>query len=315
MGKGEKLAKNTFIILIGKVCTQFISFFLLPLYTSILSSSDYGIVDLIITYIVLLMPIVTLNIENATFRYLIDVRDDEKGKKKIITNSLNCIIAQYGICLIGYLIICQFINLPYKYVLVFNVLATMLSNFLLQVAKGLGKMVDFSIGSVIAGISTVILNVFFLLVLKIGLVGILLSSAIANILCFIYLFIRCKIRKYIDNNEQDLLMKKELLRYAIPLVPNGIIWWIIDASDRTIITMFLGSASNGIYAIANKFSHVLMQVFNVFNISWTESAAVNINESDRDIFFSKTFRKCDETILMCLYINHMCYTIYISHIN
>lgn len=291
MDKGKKLAKNTLVILVGKICTQFISFFLLPLYTSILSSSDYGTVDLIITYIALLVPIITLNLENATFRYLIDVRKDENGKKEIITNSFQCVLVQYGICLAIYLMICQFVDIPYKYILVINVLATMLSSYLLQVAKGLGKMIDFSIGSAIAGVCTVILNVFFLLVLKVGVYEILLSSAIANILCFIYLLIKCKIATYLDNSKKDLQVKKELLKYSIPLIPNGIIWWIIDVSDRTIITMFLGSASNGIYAIANKFSSVLMQLFNVFNISWTESAAVNINEEDRDDFFSKTFNQ------------------------
>lgn len=289
MDKGKKLAKNTLVILVGKICTQFISFFLLPLYTSILSSSDYGTVDLIITYIGLIVPIITLNLENATFRYLIDVREDKNGKKQIITNSFQCVLVQYGICLAIYLMICQFIDIPYKYILVINVLATMLSSFLLQVAKGLGKMIDFSIGSAIAGVCTVILNIFFLLILKVGVYGILLSSAIANILCFIYLLIKCKIPTYLDNSKKDLQVKKELLKYSIPLIPNGVIWWIIDVSDRTIITMFLGSASNGIYAIANKFSSVLMQLFNVFNISWTESAAVNINEEDRNDFFSKTF--------------------------
>ena len=72
MTKGKELAKNTMIIVVGKVCTQFISFFLLPLYTSYLNTADYGNVDLINTYINLLIPIVTLQLENAVFRFLID---------------------------------------------------------------------------------------------------------------------------------------------------------------------------------------------------------------------------------------------------
>ena len=45
MNKKKSLMKNTIIIFIGKLCTQLISFFLLPLYTSYLTTSDYGIVD------------------------------------------------------------------------------------------------------------------------------------------------------------------------------------------------------------------------------------------------------------------------------
>ena len=63
MSKKKDLVKNTFIILLGKVCTQFLSFFLMPLYTNVLSSSEYGTVDLIITYVALFVPVITLQIE------------------------------------------------------------------------------------------------------------------------------------------------------------------------------------------------------------------------------------------------------------
>ena len=49
MSREKQLAKNTLIITVGKVCTQLISFFLLPLYTGILSTEEYGIVDLLNT--------------------------------------------------------------------------------------------------------------------------------------------------------------------------------------------------------------------------------------------------------------------------
>ena len=42
MNKKKQLAKNTIIIFLGRVCTQLISYFLLPLYTSILGAKQYG---------------------------------------------------------------------------------------------------------------------------------------------------------------------------------------------------------------------------------------------------------------------------------
>ena len=53
MNKKKQLAKNTIIIFFGRVCTQLISFFLLPLYTSYLATKEYGTVDLIQTYVTL----------------------------------------------------------------------------------------------------------------------------------------------------------------------------------------------------------------------------------------------------------------------
>ena len=114
MTKGKELAKNTIIIVIGKICTQFISFFLIPLYTSYLQTTDYGTVDLINTYISLLIPIVTLQLEQATFRFLIDVRNDEEKKGIIITSIIKKLFVHFAVYLGLYLILGNFIKLDYK---------------------------------------------------------------------------------------------------------------------------------------------------------------------------------------------------------
>ena len=57
MNREKTLLKNTAIITIGKICTQAITFFLLPLYTSILSTEEYGTVDLLNTYISIIIII------------------------------------------------------------------------------------------------------------------------------------------------------------------------------------------------------------------------------------------------------------------
>ena len=74
MDREKKLAKNTVILTIGKLCTQLITFFLLPLYTAVLSTEEYGTVDLLNTLVSLLLPIVTFQIEQAVFRFLIEIR-------------------------------------------------------------------------------------------------------------------------------------------------------------------------------------------------------------------------------------------------
>ena len=110
MGKQRQLAKNTMIITMGKISTQFISFFLLPVYTSLLSTSDYGVVDLLNTYISLLVPIITLQVEQALFRFLIDVRNNDKEKTKYISSVLLFAIIQSFIYLFVVLSISRFIN-------------------------------------------------------------------------------------------------------------------------------------------------------------------------------------------------------------
>ena len=87
--------KNTIIIFASKFCTQFLSFFLLPLFTSLLSTKQYGYFDLFSTYSWLLAIFLTLQLENGMFRYMIDKRNNTEGLKEIITSGLLMIWIQF----------------------------------------------------------------------------------------------------------------------------------------------------------------------------------------------------------------------------
>lgn len=303
MGKSKELIKNTFIILLGKFCTQFLSFFLLPLYTNILSADEYGIYDLIVTYVALFVPVISLQIEMAIFRELIDVRKNDNDINKIISSGIFSIIFQFVFCLIIYYFISIFVVIPYKNYIILNILSVMVSNAFMQISRGLGKNVDYSIASVIAGISTILFNILFLIVFNLKVEGMIFSSILSNLFAAIYIFIRCKLSKKIKYSYLNKQVIKKLLKYSLPLVPNGLIWWIINVSDRTIISIFLGTSANGIYAVANKFSSILMQVFNVFNLSWAESSSLHINDDDKNEFFSDIFNKTLKySLIVCLLI-------------
>ena len=164
-----------------------------------------------------------------------------------------------------------------------------MSNFALQVARGKGKNIDYSVASTIIGVSTIILNLIFLLYFKMGVMGMLLAQTISNLIGYLYIWIKEKLYLNLSIKKIEKKNVAELLKYSLPLVPNGLIWWIINASDRTIISIVLDVAANGIYAVSNKFSTIIVQLYNVFNLSWTESASVHIQDKDRDVFFSETF--------------------------
>ncbi len=119
-----------------------------------------------------------------------------------------------------------------------------------------------------------------------GMNGMIFALALSNLMAFIYLFIKLKLHKYINFKIMDKKTSKELIKYSLPLIPNGISWWIINVSDRTIVSIFLGTAANGIYAISNKFPSILSNLGTVYSLSWTESASLYINDKDRDSFFS-----------------------------
>lgn len=286
MNKKKQFAKTTIIIFFGKVCTQLISFFLLPLYTAYLATAEYGLVDLIQTYVTLLVPIITLELEMSIFRYLIDSRGKEKDTKKLMSNDFYVLCISLLLFSALYIVVTSFVHIPLRFIILVDIIVCVLSGNFLQVARGFGKILDFSISCILTGITTVVSNIFLIVHLGMQAEGMIISMALANFICAAYLFFRLKLYKMIDFKLVDKKLLKEMYKYSIPLVPNGISWWIVNVSDRSIISFVLGASFNGLYAISNKFPTIISSLTGIFNLSWAESASLHINSPDRDEFFS-----------------------------
>ena len=286
MNKKKQLAKNTIIIFFGRVCTQLISFFLLPLYTSYLATKEYGTVDLIQTYVTLLVPIITLELEMSIFRFLIDSRKSEKETNKLISNNFFILGISLSIFSILYIIVSSFVTIPYRWLILVDIIVCVLSGNFLQVARGFGKTLDYAISCILTGLTTVISNIILICFVHMQAEGMIISMTFANFMCSLYLFIRLKLYSKINFKIVDFKQIKEMYKYSLPLIPNGISWWIVNVSDRSIISFVLGASANGLYAISNKFPTIISSLTGVFNLSWSESAALHINSSDRDEFFS-----------------------------
>ena len=121
MNQKKELMKNTLIISIGKFSTQLVSFLLLPLYTSLLTTTEYGRYDLLNTISIFLIPCITLLMEEGMFRFLIDAKDDkEKGEVFSITTTTTTI--SFLVWSILILIVGSIIKYPYTIYLIFYLL-------------------------------------------------------------------------------------------------------------------------------------------------------------------------------------------------
>ena len=275
MSEKKRLFKNTMLITIGNLGTKIISFLLLPLYTTLLSTSEYGTYDFIITINVLLIPIITLSMHEALFRFIIDAKENNKEFKKIVTNSLTTVLVgnififliflviailnKEHLSLIGYLYIITAANSLFMY---FN-------NFL----RGLGKIKEYTIISCAKNAIQIILNVITIVVFKLGINGLFVSLIVADMVGFIVIVVYSKFWRYVD---LKLINRKTLfpmLKYALPLIPNALCAQIINLSDRFVIIGFMGTAYNGIYSISYKFPSIIETIYHYFYIAWSESAS------------------------------------------
>lgn len=289
--KGDDLMRNTLILGIGKVSIQAATFLLIPLFTYFLSPEQYGFVDLTITYIALLAPALTLQLEMASFRFLIDARSDDAEKIKVISNVLyltGILTVAYGII---FLVIGMLAGLNYLLPILMVGVSTIFSNMLLQMARGLGRNVVFARACIVAAITLVIGAIYFVAFSRLGILGMFITLGVSNLAAITYTSLALGLHRYYRKTVISRDIQKGLIGYSAPLVPNGASWWVISLSDRAVISFLIGIGANGIYAVSSKYGAIFTGFWSIFEMSWTESASLHINGKDRDTFFSAVFNR------------------------
>ena len=289
MSHQSQLVKNTAIIAIGKLSTQILSYLLLPLYTSKMATGEYGVYDFVCTMSLFLCPVITLLIEEAMFRFLIDAETEEE-KKKIIGQTT--IYTFLGILI--FIPVCYIIltfatnysaNLTWAFItFVISNLAIGLSNAL---ARGLGKIKTYSVSNFILGIVTLVLTILVLVWMP-SAEGLLYANMIANLFTAGIILYKLKLKNYFGKLNKKLL--KQMLKYSIPLVPNSISWTIINMSDRIILTNFISPEANGIYAMANRFPNIINVLYGYFYTAWKESAAKIIKDENKAKYYNTIYQ-------------------------
>ena len=288
MSKGKDLVKNSLIILLGKASTRFITFLLLPLYTALLSHHEYGLADLITTYVTLLVPLVSIELENGAFRFLLEAGGNKEKEGDILYNLFRMYLNITVVYTIGFFVINYFFHIPYAEYVYSRVLCGYLCSLLLQIARGYRDNMGYSIASFLSGVLTVITNIILIRYMGWGAKGILLGNTIGVAAGGIYLAFRLNIFSRIKG-QKDEELQKQLIKYCVPLIPNTVCWWIINAADKSIVSFFMSIAKNGIYSVSVKFPSAVASVFYMFNLSWQESASLHLHDDDADEFFTAVF--------------------------
>lgn len=302
MSREKQLVKNTLILSLGTLGSKVFSFLLLPLYTAVLTTEDYGNVDVLQSVIQLVIPLITLQLSGAIFRFLIDEKKVD-GISKVVTSSYIVVMIDLIIAELSIEIVYWFVKIPHFRIFQIALAAGVIYNITQSTVRGLGDNALYSFCGFISVLSSLVVNIILILGFNYGGESILIAYAVSGFLCAFIMFFTKKIFRYIDIKEFDKKKIKEELKYCLPLIPNEISWWIANSSDRFIILAALGSSYNGIYAAANKVPALYTTVYNVFNVAWIESVSRSFDDTDRDEYINrmtKTFNRM--FICVCIFV-------------
>lgn len=282
MGRRNKyktLLNNTFLISVGTLGSKLLAFLMVRLYTSVLMPADYGTADLIIQTANLLVPFVSLGITESVFRFALagpmeGRRVFSVGVFTISAGTLLFLAALPALSL-----------LPgmgdHAWLIIVYTVSSCCHSLCAQFVRAQGKTALFAGQGVLNTALVIGLNLLFLVVLQWGITGYVIAIALADGLCSIYLILKERLWKQLTLHPGKRTFKR-MLRYSIPLIPATVFWWITSVSDRYMITAFLGSDTNGMYAVACKIPTLLTLVSGIFMQAWVFSAISEGNKSRRE---------------------------------
>lgn len=284
------LFKNLGILTISNFASKILVFLLVPLYTSVLSTTEYGTYDLVITTISMLFPILTVNVVDAVMRFCID---KEISKEDVALIGIKYITI--SICAVGLILsFMHWLNvfpnlLGLKRYIFLYYLSYVLNQFFIQFAKGLEKVKYMGIAGVLSTIVMLGANVFFLLVLKLGLPGFFIANILAQIVPTLYYFVKLRFWKYIRALQINKDLEKQMFYYCAPLLFTTLGWWVNSAADRYTVTFICGVAANGILSVSYKIPSIINTLQSIFTQAWQISAIKEYGEKDVSEFYGKTF--------------------------
>ena len=209
MSRYKKLGMNIALLSLGNMASKILSFLLIPLYTAVLTTTEYGTADLMTTTANLIMPFFTLLIGEAIVRFALDAHCD---KSAVFTSAIPILVG--GLCLFFFFspLVCLIDELVsyYWYFVVFYVsvvLVAVLGGFI----RGIEKIVIYSLGGIIHTALFLVLNITLLVVFKVGLQGYLLAMILSNVGTIVFYIAKGKLYAYFEPSKFDILLLKKML--------------------------------------------------------------------------------------------------------
>lgn len=292
MDKYKKLASNTIIFAIGTFSSKVLSFLLMPFVTRMMATGDYGSADLVQQTVNVLIPIVTLQVNSAALRFALDKAKQKAdvltvGVRTTLLGFIAFLLFAYPISLIR---INDFRLGDYIVLIYIFVLISGFRQLCQQFVRGSGHVKLFAIDGIIATATTLLFTILFLGVFKWGVTGYIVAIIASDFCSIIFYVFTAKLYRYVKPHLMEKGIAGQMLKYCIPLIPTVILWWIINVSDRYMVTYFVGSSANGLYTAASKIPNFVILFSQIFIDAWQLSAVDEYDSKDRARFFTRVFR-------------------------
>lgn len=288
--KYNVFSKNIILFSISSFGHKILAFLLIPLYTSFLSTGEYGTIDLVTTTVSLLIPIFTLNISDAVMRFTLSDKENGSyfGLGLRVTMKGSLMLAVFLTTATMFPFLAEY--KPYMIWVFVIYMANALYNLLQNFLRATDRVPVMVTASLINSFVMLSLNVVLIAWLRLGINGYYIAMLAGLSLSTVFMAVRSKAHRHMRMSKKEAdKVRTDCMKYCIPTIFTTLSWWINSGLDRFFVSAYCGIDQNGIYSIAYKIPTILGIFHNIFAQAWTLSAIVEFDKDDTDGFFGKTY--------------------------
>jgi len=193
MNRSKRLLSNTLIFTVGNLGSKLISFLLVPMYTYFFTTEQYGTVDLLITTMNLCLPLISLSLFDAVFRF---VMNKEMNATSVLSTGIFSILFVF-FCLMLLTPVFNYIQLPNAFLFILCIGGTALFTMFQNFTRAYGGAKIFAVSGIVNSLALAFFNVLLIMVMKMKVEGYLLSYLFSVLIAIFYLICRAKLWHHI----------------------------------------------------------------------------------------------------------------------
>jgi O-antigen/teichoic acid export membrane protein len=286
----KELSGHSFFYALSYLASSAAGIILLPVYTRFLSRADYGILEMLDYTNIIITIIIGAGLNSAIPKFFSEAESGEEKKVVLSSGTLFsffagavfCVFAlmfddSLGVLILGKAGLQRIIDLN---IAIFYVqLVTFISGIGFMAAKRSKIYLTYMLARLVTAIAA---NLYFIIVLKLGLMGMLLGNLLAYGLVAIVI---CSHNTLSNGIRVSLPVLKKLAKFGLPLVPAMLMATIMHNADRFLIRYFGSLDDVGIYSLGYKFPFMLNAlILQSFSYIWTGATMYEISKQPDSSF-------------------------------
>lgn len=284
MSNHKALLRHATNYLIANIATKALLFISIPVYTKLLNTEEYGIINVFISTIYVVAVLLTLNSEVAIGRFYFDAKNINEFKRFVGTsiNLSGCII------IVSSIIFLIFINkisklLSFNKILTLSILPVALYSIISSIFEQIyNPMMQSKKIAIVSSVKTYLafcLSIVFILLLKNDkYMGYVWGTIVAMLLLSIYLYKQIR-PYYICCIEKRYL--KYIINYCLPYLPYSLSGVILAQFGRIFLSNESGFERTGIYSFASNISMIMLVIISIIHQAWNPFYFRYMNEDNK----------------------------------